>query len=298
VLTGLIALATCALLAVFAAPRAGDIVHDVTHIQPWVFAVTLVLGLTSLILRGEAWRTCLYACNSKHSPRKRLHAANSFGMLGGSVNPYVGPAMRIGLLRRLDGENSPRPGQMLAAEMPILLVEVGIAVLLFTAVVGAAGLPWWLPVVIGAVVLLLAGGLWLLRQRLVDHATAQGLNVLISPRHRKQMLIILAVAIILQVARTWIFLDAVHLHPAFWQVVMTFCATGVLGILPLGPTASSGATFAVFGTVSTTTAAAGVIMATMAFATALVYAAWGVSVVAHHLLSHRLAARRLQVQRL
>jgi hypothetical protein len=173
---------------------------------------------------------------------------------------------------------------MLAADAPVILTEAGIAVLLFAAAVGAAGLPWWMPVAAGAAVLTLIGGLWTARRRLTHKATARGLNVLTSARHRKRMLLMIGAAVALQVLRTFILLHAVGLHPAFWQVAMTFCATGVLGILPLGPATSSGATFAVFGASSATAAAsAGVIMTAMAFATALIYASWGASVIIRRL---------------
>ena len=150
-LSGAVAALAIVGMAVLIIPRAGHILSDISHVQVWVFAVALGLGLSSLLLRGEVWRTCLGACNGQHSDRQQLHAANSFGMLGNSVNHYVGPAMRIGLLRRLDGERSPRPWQMLAADAPVLLTEAGLACLLFAAAVGAAGLPLWLPLAAGAV---------------------------------------------------------------------------------------------------------------------------------------------------
>jgi hypothetical protein len=189
----------------------------------------------------------------------------------------------------MDAEGAPKTCQMLAADAPVILTEAGLAVLLFAAAVGAAGLPWWLPVAGAAAVLILIGGLWMARRHLSARATAQGLNVLVSARHRKRMLIMISTAVGLQVLRTFLLLHAVGLHPAFWQVAMTFCATGVLGLLPLGPATSSGATFAVFGATSATAAAsAGVIMTAMAFATALVYAFWGASFIIRHLVrKHR-----------
>jgi hypothetical protein len=283
-LTGAVIFASAAGMSAMIIPRAGEIAKNISHVQAWVFVVTFVLGMMSLLLRGEVWRTCLGACAGKHSERRQLHAANSFGMLGNSLNHYVGPAMRISLLRQLDGETAPKPCQMLAADAPVILTEAGIAVLLFAAAVGAAGLPWWLPVAAGASVVTAIGGLWMARRRFAHVPTARGLSVLTQARSRKRMLTLITLAVGLQVARTFLLLHAVGLHPQFWQVAMTFCATGVLGILPLGPATSSGATFAVFGATSATAAAAaGVIMTALAFSTALVYALWGASVIIRRL---------------
>jgi hypothetical protein len=139
----------------------------------------------------------------------------------------------------------------------------------------------------------------MLRRRLTHRSTAQGLNVLVSAKYRKRMLLMIGLAVGLQFARTWLLLHAMDLHPHFWQVAMTFCATGVLGILPLGPATSSGATLAVFGAhAASAAAAAGMVMTATAFATALVYAFWGASVIIRRLSARRLGERRLGLRRL
>jgi len=270
-----ICLATGALLAL-AIPNASHIITAAARVHPWIFALTLVLGVAALLLRSEVWRTCLEACGGE-TKRPDLYAANSFGMLGNAINHYVGPAVRVGTLRKIEPDSSPRPCQMFAADLPVLLTEASLATILFATAVGAAGFPWWLPVAVFGGICFLLSGLWTLRRRLASKAlTLQGLNIMSSRVHMKRMIICISLAVAFQVIRTWLLLDGVGLHPAFWQVVMTFCATGVLGVLPLGPATSSGATLAVFSAQSTTAAAAaGMLLTGTAFAAAILFAIWG-----------------------
>jgi hypothetical protein len=277
---------TVGLLVWLVAPHMGSVGHDLARVSPVMAVASVLMGVVALLLRGEVWRICLHAATGSEASRHELHAANSFGMLGNSVNHYMGPPMRISVLRRLLPHDTPRPAKMLACDVPVLLVEVSVALLFFAAAVGAAGLPWWLPLVGMAVICLLVSALWSLRRRWAEKSSfLEGFNIMASPQ-LKRMLVLILGAILLQFGRTYLLLWGVGLHPAFWQVAMTFCGTGLLGVLPLGPATSSGATMAIFGAQSATAAAAaGIMLTTAAMVAALVYAVWGGYVLARHLVS-------------
>lgn len=276
--------ATAAALGILIVPRAGSVLKDIMHISPFILGGTVVMGVAALLLRGEVWRVSLSAATGKDASRHELHAANSFGMLGASVNNYIGPPVRISLLRRLLPGQCPNPIKMLACDAPALLIEAGLAALLLASAIGAAGLAWWLPVAVIAIVSLLIGLLWSARRRwLTRYSFVEAFNLLARKRFFQKALLLVAATIMLQFGRTYLLLIGVGLHPAFWQVVVTFCTTGLLGALPLGPATSPGATMAVFGARSATmAAAAGMMMATAAFVAALVYAIWGLFVIIRH----------------
>jgi len=267
-------------------PRLGSIMNDLTKISPIAIGATVLMGIVALLLRGEVWRIALHATTGHQADRHELHAANSFGMLGNSVNHYMGPPVRISLLKRLLPSQTSGAMKMLACDVPVLLIEASVAMLLFAAAVGAAGLPWWLPLAGISVLMLIVGVLWSVRRHQVaKHSFWEAFNVLVSAKSLKRLSFLLFGAIILQFGRTYILLYAVGLHPAFWQVAITFCSTGLLGVLPLGPATSSGATMAIFGAQSATgAAAAGIIMTAAALVSAIVYAAWGVFVLVRHFI--------------
>lgn len=274
VLTGAATLAAMIALAVLFVPRAREVMLAATNVPWWAFVLTIILGVASLLLRAEVWGVCLGACG-KVLPRRDVHAANSFGMLANGFNHYAGPAVRIGALRRLMPD-APRPAQMVAADLPVLLAEAGLLVLLLGIGATAAGIAWYVPVSAAAGCLALVCGLWMVRNRFAHRPATHGLNVLLCRRSRHRMLALITVAVGFQVLRTWLLLEGVGLDPSFWQVAMTFIATGLLGVLPLGPTTSSGATLAVFGAQSATAAAAaGLVLTASAFAAAALYAGWG-----------------------
>jgi hypothetical protein len=271
------------------ASHADAVLAAASNVQLWLFLVTMAIGVVALMLRSEIWGVCLSAAGGS-STRSQMHAANSFGMLGNSFNHYVGPLIRVGLLRRLAPDTSPKPCQMMAADVPVLIAEASLLILLLATAVGAAGLPWWLPLAGAGGIGLLVSFVWSIRHRFAHRQSYQGLNVIMNKKLATRMLALVFCAIALQVLRTYLLLDAVGLHPAFWQVVMTFCATGILGILPLGPATSSGATMAVFAAQSTAAAAAaGVVLTASAFAASLLYAAYGAFVLIRMAISKRMS---------
>ncbi len=67
------------------------------------------------------------------------------GFVGGLLHTQLGTAARIAALRRSAPEESPRVPALIGAELPILIVEGGLAALTSFTLVGPLGLPWWVP---------------------------------------------------------------------------------------------------------------------------------------------------------
>ena len=74
------------------------------------------------------------------------------GFTYGLLNGQLSSAARIAALRRWAPEESPRVPTLIAAELPILVVEAMLAALTSFTLVGPLGLPWWLPLVCVAVI--------------------------------------------------------------------------------------------------------------------------------------------------
>ncbi len=67
--------------------------------------------------------------------------------LGNLFNGQFGLAVRIAALRRSAPRESPAPSVLIAAELPIVVVEVALAALTSFTLVGPLGVPWWVPLV-------------------------------------------------------------------------------------------------------------------------------------------------------
>ena len=79
-----------------------------------------------LIARSEAWHVCVGAAGGSVN-RRRLYRAASVGYLGNVFNGNFGLAVRIAALRRSAPSDSPRPSVLVAAELPILVIEGALA---------------------------------------------------------------------------------------------------------------------------------------------------------------------------
>src|SRR5436190_11912164 len=110
----------------------------------WILAAAIVLHIVWLVARSEAWHVCVGAAGGKVS-RRRLYRAASLGYRGNTFNGQFGLAVRIAALRRSAPRESPAPSVLVAAELPIVVVEVSLAALTSFTLVGPLGFPWWVP---------------------------------------------------------------------------------------------------------------------------------------------------------
>jgi uncharacterized membrane protein YbhN (UPF0104 family) len=116
------------LIAVAVGGKWGSLEHSLTSAPLWILAVATLLQLGSLLARSEAWYRCVGAAGGTVG-RRRLYRAASVGYVGNLVNGEIGFAMRIAALRRSAPSTTPKLGTLATTEVPILLVELVLAVL-------------------------------------------------------------------------------------------------------------------------------------------------------------------------
>ncbi len=214
------------------------------------------------------------------------------GFVGGLLNGQLSSAARITALRRWAPEETPRVATLIAAELPILVVEAMLAALTSFTLVGPLGLPWWLPLVCVAVIAALSVGLrglavakgrWL----------KEGLAVMQSLRGRIRLLAFVLVAVFAQIARNWLLLRAVGVDASIFDAVAVLIAVVSLGQLPFGLSVGAAASVLILGPEGVAAAAAaGVLLTATGSLGGLAFAGWAV---ADASLSHR-RTRRLAVR--
>jgi hypothetical protein len=236
----------------------------------------VALALVTLVARTEAVVACLNAMGAR--PRRQdIHAANSLTFLAALVNHYASSIVRGALMQRLDRERSPTIPQMIMVDTSTSLIEAIVVAVLIVISASVLKLDWWIPVL---VVLACAGGVALalvVRRRFGDRPIFRGLDVLAHSRQRAVVAGLMVIVICAQVARTFIVLRAVHLHPSLLQAVGTFVAAGVLSSLFAGPGAgTAGGPLIIFGHNSlAASAAAGLVLSITSLVAGIVYAIGG-----------------------
>jgi len=237
-------------LAALCWTRWGELADALQAIGWPVFGALAAMHLLTLAMRSEAWRLALGAVDGHVVPRAAVHGANAAAFVAGSVQAHAAMGVRIALLRRMAGDRAPGAAQIAVADVPLFVLEVFAACLLLVVAVadpGGARPDWW--VVAGAVVL--GVGLPLvarvLLQRFGHRSFVRGLAVLGQRERRGRLALAVAAICGLGAARVWLVLLAVGLPGGLTEVALVFAALGVLGLLPIGPSASPAATLAMVG---------------------------------------------------
>jgi hypothetical protein len=267
------AVAVTAALAYVLADRRDEFSTALTAAPMWILVVATALQLLALVSRTEAWRICVLAAGGTVG-RRCLFRAASTGYVGSQLNSQIGTAVRIGALRRAAPDECPRVPALIAAEVPILTVEAVLAALASFTLVGPLGLPWWLPLVFLAVAGLLAALLRNAASRWPEGFWS-GLAVLRSLNGRTGVIALVIVAVLAQIARNWLMLEAVGVHASLFDATAVLIAMVTLSQLPIGPSVGAAAVVLILGADGAAlTAAAGVLLTATGTAGALAYASW------------------------
>jgi hypothetical protein len=214
------------------------------------------------------------------------------GYLGSQLNSQVGTAARIGALRRAAPAQCPRVPALIAAEVPILAIEAGLAALTSFTLVGPLGLPWWLPLLLLGVAVLVVAGLRDVARRWREGFWS-GLAVLRSAQGRARIVALVLVAVFAQIARNWLMLRAVGVDASVFDAIAVLIAVIMLGQLPIGPTAGAGAAVLILGPQGVVAAAAaGLLLTATGTIGSLLFGTWAALDRMH--VSHRVAAGRRQ----
>ncbi len=206
--------------------------------------------------------------------RRILFRASSMQSLGSLVNGQLGAAARIVALRRSSPELCPQVPTLIAAEFPILAVEVALAAVASFTLVGPLGLPWWSPLIAAAVIAV--GGAGLRRLALCrGRELWRGLAVVRSLRGGGRVVGWVLVAVFSQIFRNWLLLHAVGVDASFFDAIAVLIAVVTLGQLPVGPAVGAAAAVLILGSDGVAaTAAAGVLMTATGTAGGLVFIVW------------------------
>jgi uncharacterized membrane protein YbhN (UPF0104 family) len=239
-----------------------------------LLGLAALLQIVALLARSEAWNVCVRAAGGS-VPRRLLFRSAGVGYLASVLNGSVGMAARIATLRRVAGSRAPRVPALVAAEVPIITVEVVLAALFSFTLIAALGIPWWVPVI---AVVVMAGVVLGLRR--VSECRRSGLwagLAVLRGKGRAHMIACTLLAVCAQVARNWLMLRAIGLDVTVFAAMAWLIAMFTLGQLPVGPSSGPAAAVLILGAhgVAATTAA-GVLLGVTGIVGSLCYATWAV----------------------
>jgi uncharacterized membrane protein YbhN (UPF0104 family) len=257
------------------AGRRGQFVAALHSAPLSLLACAALLQIVALLARSEAWRVCVGAAGGSVS-RRLLFRAAGVGYLASVVNGSVGMAVRIASLRRSAPQGAPRVPALLAAEVPIITVEVALAALFSFTLVGPLHVPLWIPAL--AVLAMVAAVVGLRR---VSECRQTGLwagLAILRNTGRRRMITFTLLAVVVQVARNWLMLRAIGVDVSPFDAMAWLIAMFTLGQLPIGPSSGPAAAVLILGAHGVAaTAAAGVLLTVTGISGSLCYAAWAIT---------------------
>jgi uncharacterized membrane protein YbhN (UPF0104 family) len=269
------ALAVTGVLGFVLARRGGQFSTALHSAPIALLLLAVLLQILALLARTEAWNICVRAAGGTVS-RRLLFRAAGVGYLASLVNGSFGMAARIASLRRAAPERAPRVPALLAAEVPIITVEVALAAIFSFTLVAPLGVPWWVPVIAVAIV---SGAVVALRRVSKLHRTGlwAGLAV-VRNKGRGRVIVFTVLAVCAQVARNWLMLHAIGVNVSVFDAMALLIAMFTLGQLPVGPSIGPAAAVLILGTFGVAaTAAAGVLLTVTGTVGSICYAAWAIT---------------------
>jgi hypothetical protein len=261
------------LLAAVLVAKWDELEAGVTGAPLAIVALAVALQIVALVARSEAWHACVRASGGSVS-RRCLYRASGMGGLASQLNSQLGTAARIAVLRRSAPRESPRVPALIAAELPILVVEAGLAAIASVTLIGPLGLPWWFPIVSVAAVAAVSAGL---RSRAVAKIRwlGQGLAVARTLWGRVRLVACVMVAVSAQIARNWLLLHAVGVDASVFDATAVLIAVVTLGQLPFGLSVGAAASVLILGPEGVSAAAAaGVLLTATGTVGSLCFAGW------------------------
>jgi hypothetical protein len=269
------ALAVTGVLGFVLAGRSGQFVAALHSAPISLLGLAALLQIVALLARTEAWNVCVRAAGGTVG-RRVLFRAAGVGYLASLLNGSVGMAARIASLRRAAPDTTPRVPALVAAEVPIITVEVALAAIFSFTLIAPLGIPWWVPLIAVA----LTGGVVLgLRRLSTLRQTGLWAGLAILRNHgRGRMIGFALAAVCAQVVRNWLMLHALGVNVSIFDAMALLITMFTLGQLPIGPSIGPAAAVLILGTHGiATTAAAGVLLTVTGTAGSLCYASWAIT---------------------
>jgi uncharacterized membrane protein YbhN (UPF0104 family) len=262
-----------AALAVTLADKGGEFVHALGAAPLWILALAILLHIAWLVARSESWHVCVEAAGGS-AGRRRLYRASSLGYLGNLFNGQFGLAVRIAALRRSAPADCPKPSVLVAAELPIVVIEIGLAAICSFTLIGPLGAPWWIAlVVLAAMAVIFAAGGRFLRDR--REGFWRGLSATRRVGGRNRIIALTVFAVCAQIMRNWLVLKGVGADASIFDSTALLIGMAALGLLPVGPSLGAGAAVLILGAHGVAAvAAAGALLTATAAVGAACFAAW------------------------
>jgi uncharacterized membrane protein YbhN (UPF0104 family) len=250
-----------------------DFVEAFGSASAQVLAGAVALQVIWLIARSEAWHVCVEAAGGR-VPRRILYRAAAVGYLGNLFNSSFGLAVRIGALRKTAPADSPSAPVLVAAELPIVVIEIALAAGLSFTLIAPLNLPWWVAVAAVAVATLLIAGMGrFIRDR--REGFWMGLHVLRGLRSRNVIIALVMFATGAQVVRNMVVLHGLGVDISVLDAVALLIAAAAVGLLPVGPTLGAATAVLILGSNGVAVvAAAGALLTATGAVGALCFAAW------------------------
>ena len=228
-----------------------------------------------LIARSEAWHVCVDAAGADCG-RRPLFRAAAIGYLGNIFNPSFGLAVRIAELRRTAREGA-SAGTLVAADPPIVVVEIALAALFSFTLIAPLGVPFWAPLIALAAGTAVVAGMSRLANRRRE-GVWNGLAVLRGLRHRNTIVGLTMFAVSAQVLRNWLVLKGVGVDVSLMDATALLIATSALGLLPIGPGLGVATSVMILGSNGVAaTAAAGALLTATSAVGAIIFACWALA---------------------
>ncbi len=262
------------LLAYVLAGRAAQFSAAVRTAPITLVLLSVLLQIAALLTRTEAWTICVRAAGGTVS-RRVLFRSAAFGCIASIVNGSVGMAVRIASVRRVAPLTSPRAPALVAAEVPIITVELALVALFSFTLVAPLNVPVWVPAIIIAVMVALVA---VLRRVSDRHRTGLGSGLaVLHMKGRGRLMVCALLAVCAQVLRNWLMLRAIGVHVSIFDSMALLIVMFTVGQLPIGPSTGPAATVLILGAHGVaTTAAAGVLVTLTGIIGSLIFAAWAI----------------------
>ncbi|MEA2180632.1 MAG: hypothetical protein QOG77_3929 [Solirubrobacteraceae bacterium] len=279
----------CVLIAWALAGRWDELWAAAGRLSIGLAVLTIALQLVALVARGEAWLHCLRGAGGTVD-RRRVYRASGLGCAANVLSASLGTAARITILRRSARTETPAVGALVAAELPILVVEGVLAGIFSFTLVGPLGLPWWTPILCVVVTVAIGAGL-AAAGRPTGRGICRGLAVLRANQGRAKLIGFVLVAVVAQIARNWLMLRTVGVEASVFDAIAVLIAVVILGQLPIGPGVGAGAAVLILGPQGVVAAAAaGILLTATGTIGGLLFGAWAASDRVY--ASRQVAARR------
>jgi hypothetical protein len=246
------------------------------HAVPLLTLVlVIVLQIGALLTRSEAWFVCVGAAGGTVS-RRLLFRAAGIGYLASVLNGSLGLAARLTCLRRVAPDTTPKVPALLAAEVPIIAVEVALAAIFSFTLIAPLGVPWWVPVLAISAMVVAGTALKHLSDRR-QFGLWSGLAVM-RKGCRNRMVVFVLLAVVAQIARNWFVLNAIGVHVTPFGAIALLIAMFTLGQLPIGPSVGAAAAVLILGAHGVAaTVAAGVLLTATGTVGSVCYAVWSIA---------------------